>query len=113
MPNPSSFTEHTLAPTKDIGRGSRRLKADFAVCTIIAKNYLPMARVLAESFHKHYPANPFIVLFLDATHGLVDRDSEAFYSLEATQLPIPDLRGFLFKYNVLEASTAVKPYLLE
>jgi Glycosyl transferases group 1 len=106
-------TDSAPASSRDIGRSGVRLNAELAACTIIAKNYLPMARVLAESFQKRYPAFPFIVLFLDSTEALVDRDSEPFFSLEAGSLPIPNLPGLLFKYNVLEASTAVKPYLLE
>ena len=88
------------------------LKADFAACTIIAKNYLSMARVLADSFHHHHPDCAFFVLFLDSAEGYLDPAKEDFYSVGLSQLEIPNLSGFLFKYNILEASTAVKPYLL-
>jgi glycosyltransferase involved in cell wall biosynthesis len=88
------------------------LQADFAACTIIAKNYLSMARVLADSFHRHQPDCPFFVLFLDSTNGYFDPAKENIYSVGLSQLDIPNLPGFLFKYNVLEASTAVKPFLL-
>lgn len=98
---------------RDLSKMKIKLDGDVAACTVIAKNYLPMARVLAESLHRHHPEIPFIVLFLDDTAGFVDADSEPFYSLQAIQLPIRNVRGLLFKYNVLEASTAVKPYLLE
>ncbi len=88
------------------------LQADFAACTIIGKNYLSMARVLADSFHRHHPDCPFFVLFLDFTEGYFDAAKENFHSVGLSQLEIPNLPGLLFKYNVLEASAAVKPYLL-
>ncbi|MGD0931943.1 MAG: glycosyltransferase [Candidatus Korobacteraceae bacterium] len=86
---------------------------EFAACTIIAKNYLPMARVLADSWRKFHPDCPFFVLLLDSPRGFFGPASEDFYTIDVSQLPIANLAGFLFKYTVLEASTAVKPYLLD
>jgi hypothetical protein len=34
-------------------------------CTIIARNYLPYARVLADSFAAHHPGSTFIVLIIE------------------------------------------------
>ena len=90
-----------------------RLQADFAACTIIAKNYLAMARVLAESFQQRNPGCPFFVLLMDPIEGYFPPDKEPFFLLEARQLDIPNLEGFLFKYGILEASTAVKPTFLK
>jgi glycosyltransferase involved in cell wall biosynthesis len=89
-----------------------RLHAEFAACTIIAKNYLPMARLLAESFQRHNPACPFFVLLMDPVEGCFQPEPEPFHLLETRQLAIRNLEGLLFKYNILEASTAVKPTLL-
>ena len=89
-----------------------RLKADFAACTIIAKNYLPMARVLADSFQRCNPGCPFFVLLMDPVEGYFQAEKESFYLLESRQLPLANLEGMLFKYTILEASTAVKPALL-
>jgi glycosyltransferase involved in cell wall biosynthesis len=86
---------------------------EFAACTIIAKNYLPMARVLAESWHRFHPACPFFVLLLDSPGGFFSPEVEAFLPVYVSDLDITNLGGFLFKYTVLEASTAVKPYLLK
>ncbi len=85
---------------------------EFAACTIVAKNYLPMARVLAESWNQFHPDSPFFVLFLDNPDGFFAPEAESFESVYTSDLDIPNLQGFLFKYTVLEASTAVKPYLL-
>ncbi len=85
----------------------------FAACTIIAKNYLPMARALAESWNAAHPGCPFFVLLLDSPQGFFRPDKEPFHTVLVSELDIPNLSGFLFKYTVLEASTAVKPYLLD
>ncbi|MFZ0313148.1 MAG: glycosyltransferase [Candidatus Korobacteraceae bacterium] len=79
----------------------------------MAKNYLPMARVLADSWRNFHPNCPFYVLLLDSPQGFFDPTCEAFDTIDVSQLPIANLPGFLFKYSVLEASTAVKPYLLD
>src|SRR5271167_2048166 len=88
------------------------LKPEFAACTVIAKNYLPMARVLADSWRKFHPDCPMFVLFLDSPQGFFRPEDESFCSVFASDLQIRNLPGFLFKYSILEASTAVKPYLL-
>jgi len=85
---------------------------EFAACTIIAKNYLPMARVLSDSWRIFHPDCPFFVLFLDSPQGFFRPQDELFESIFTSDLEIRNLPGFLFKYSILEASTAVKPYLL-
>jgi glycosyltransferase involved in cell wall biosynthesis len=90
----------------------RSSKPEFAACTIIAKNYLPMARVLAESWETFHPGCPIFVLLLDSPIGFFAPEVENFQPVLMSELEIPNLDGFLFKYTVLEASTAVKPYLL-
>ncbi|MEM7352100.1 MAG: glycosyltransferase [Acidobacteriota bacterium] len=84
-----------------------------AACTIVSKNYIAFARVLAESFHQHHPAGRFFVLLVDRNEGHIDPDQEPFTLLEVEELDnVPELRSFLFKYTLLECNTAVKPYLL-
>ncbi len=82
-------------------------------CTIVSKNYLPFARVLARSFHEQNPEGRFFVLLYDRNDEHIDVSREPFELLEVEQLDIPELRGFLFKYTVLEGNTAAKPYFLE
>jgi glycosyltransferase involved in cell wall biosynthesis len=52
------------------------------------------------------------VLLLDSPEDYFDPQQESFTTVYITELGISDLQGLLFKYSVLEASTAVKPYLL-
>ena len=88
------------------------LKPEFAACTIIAKNYLPMARVLYESWNAFHPDCALYVLLLDSPWGFFDPDAEPFQSVLVPELDIPNLNSFLFKYALLESSTAVKPFFL-
>ena len=87
-------------------------KPEFAACTIIAKNYLPMARVLTESWNAFHPGCPLYVLLLDSPRGFFIPEDEAFHSVLLPELEIPNLSGFMFKYSILESSTAVKPYFI-
>ncbi|MEE8525769.1 MAG: glycosyltransferase [Thermoanaerobaculia bacterium] len=83
-------------------------------CTIVAKNYLPFARVLARSFLEHHPDGRFFVLLIDRGEDLVRPEDESFTLVEVEELDnVPDLDAFLFKYTILESSTAIKPYFIE
>ncbi len=85
-----------------------------AACTIISKNYVAFARVLARSFFEHHPQGRFFVLLVDRNEGYIDPEAEDFELLEIEQLDnVPELRSFIFKYTLLECNTAIKPFLLE
>jgi glycosyltransferase involved in cell wall biosynthesis len=88
-------------------------QSQLTVCTIIAKNYLGQARVLAESLAKHNPEARFFVMLTDRIDGYFDPDAEPFTVIPIDALPIPDLNRFCFQYTILELNTAVKPYFLE
>lgn len=82
-------------------------------CTIVSKNYLPFARVLARSFLAHHPGSRVFVLLVDRVDGAFEPAEEPFELVPLEALEIPDLGGFVFKYTILELNTAVKPYLLQ
>jgi hypothetical protein len=84
-----------------------------AVCTIIAKNYLAYARALVKSLRRFHPDLAVYVLFVDDTAGFVDAAQEDFVLLDLGVLDLPRRQEFLFRYDVMELSTAVKPYLLQ
>jgi glycosyltransferase involved in cell wall biosynthesis len=83
-------------------------------CTIIARNYLPQARVLAESFREHHPDGTFTVLVIDDT-GAEDRSSEPFVVLSPYEIKIDraEVNRMAFIYDIKEFATALKPWLLE
>jgi glycosyltransferase involved in cell wall biosynthesis/SAM-dependent methyltransferase/outer membrane murein-binding lipoprotein Lpp len=81
-------------------------------CTIIAKNYLAHARVLAESFYEHHPDGTFTTLVVDEVEGYLDPGAERFDLVTAAELGIEDFDLMATAYDVMELSTAVKPWFL-
>lgn len=82
------------------------------ICTIIARNYLAHARVLAESFQEVHPDGTCSVLVIDDPAGFIDPAEEAFELLTIDQIGLPDPERMAASYDVMELSTAVKPWLL-
>jgi glycosyltransferase involved in cell wall biosynthesis len=85
------------------------------ITTVVARNYLPQARVLARSFLDHHPRGRVVVLVLDAPgDGL--RSDEPFEVLAPDDLFPPsqrrELRRMMAIYQVVELATALKPFLL-
>ena len=50
------------------------------ICTIIAKNYVAQARVLARTFLELHPGSRCYVLVIDEFDGYLDPSAEAFRS---------------------------------
>jgi glycosyltransferase involved in cell wall biosynthesis len=84
-----------------------------AAFTIVAKNYLPFARVLMQSIRAWAPDFERIVILVDQVDNFFDPTKEDFKIILSDQLQIPHSRWFHFKYTILELSTAVKPYAIE
>jgi glycosyltransferase involved in cell wall biosynthesis len=82
------------------------------ICTIIAKNYVAQARVLARSFAEHHPGGRCFVLVIDEYDGYLDPAAEPFTIITPEQIDCPDFAEMALRYDVLELSTAVKPWLL-
>ena len=89
------------------------MSTDKAICTIIAKNYLAYARVLADSFRQYNPAVDIYVLVIDKIEGYIDPSSEDFNIATIEDINDPQVLQLLFKYDVLESSTAVKPFFMD
>lgn len=83
------------------------------MCTIIAKNYVAFARTLAQSFRSFHPEYKVYVLIVDDFDGYINPAAEAFEIVKLTDLGIPNLPGFCFKYDVKELCTAAKAHLLD
>lgn len=82
------------------------------ICTIIAKNYLAHARVLAESFQRNHPDGRCFVLVIDETEGYIDAADEAFVLVRPDEIGLDAFDEMRGAYGVMELSTAVKPWLL-
>jgi hypothetical protein len=83
-----------------------------AVGTIVAKNFLPFARVLARSLREHHPTVPFYTLVADRIGAAFAPDREPFETVLLEDLGIPSLRRLCFGYSRQQVSIAAKPYLL-
>jgi len=84
-------------------------------CTIIARNYLPLARVLGTSFRTHHPDGTMTVLVFDDVDGELDGADEPFEIVHIDDLgpDVPELYRMAAMYEVTEYATALKPWLLE
>jgi glycosyltransferase involved in cell wall biosynthesis len=82
------------------------------VCTIIAKNYVAHARVLARSLAEHHPGSRLQTLVIDEFAGYLDPRQEPFDVLTPTDVGCAEFTQMAMRYSVLELSTAVKPWLL-
>lgn len=93
--------------------------AEPSICagTIVARNYVPAARVLADSFRRHHPDAGFAVLVIDADAGELRELSEQvpgvrFLGPDDIELAPAEFGRMALAYTVTELSTAVKPWLL-
>ncbi len=82
------------------------------VCTIIAKNYVAHARVLARSLAEHNPGSRLWTLIIDDFDRYIDPAQEPFEVLSAPEIGCEPFIEMALSYSVLELSTAVKPWLL-
>jgi hypothetical protein len=85
--------------------------------TIVARNYLPAARVLGESFLRHHPDAGFAVLVIDADAGELadlagDLPGVRFLGPDDIALEPAEFGRMALAYTVTELCTAVKPWLL-
>ncbi len=77
------------------------------LCTIITRNYLAHARVLARSLAEHQPGARLAVLVVDGTvepHG--------FEVLSPADVGCEQFAKMAARYELLELATALKPWLL-
>jgi glycosyltransferase involved in cell wall biosynthesis len=83
-------------------------------CTVVARNYLAYARVLARSLEVLDDGSQLSVLVLDDVEGAVVESDEPFAVLRLPDLDISarELHNMTVIYDVLELATAVKPWLL-
>ncbi|MDX6205677.1 MAG: hypothetical protein QOF39_1734 [Frankiales bacterium] len=82
-------------------------------CTIVARNYLAFARVLAQSFLDIHPDSTFTTLVVDAECGF-DATGETFNVVTPAELDLDrdEFHRMAVMYDVTELSTALKPWML-
>jgi hypothetical protein len=82
------------------------------VCTLITKDHLAYARVLARSVTDHEPGATFTVLCVDDVEGRFDPESEPFQLVTWEELELGDAWRMALRYGPLEFALALKPWLL-
>lgn len=90
-------------------------RSPLIACTIVARNYLPAARVLAASYLRHHPQARVAVLVIDAVGTQVNDLSSAgeeYLTPAVLDLDVDELARMATAYTVTELSTALKPWLL-
>jgi glycosyltransferase involved in cell wall biosynthesis len=86
-----------------------------SVCTIIAKNYIALAKTLAQSFHKFHPQLDFRVLIVDPFNPELNPEEYDPIILDSPSTFIESflLNDLAYSYEITEFSTALKPFYLE
>src|SRR5438270_13304917 len=89
------------------------VKLAMKACTIVARNYLAQANVLAQSFKHYHPDCPFAILVVDGLDAEDVRDDGVeLLNLDHLGLDPGDAIRMPMIYDVTELSTAVTPWLL-
>jgi glycosyltransferase involved in cell wall biosynthesis len=84
------------------------------VFTSAVSNYIPKARVLAESLKRFHPNLPFFLVLSDAVPPWLVIDKEPFDAvLTVDELDIGNVRQWLFQHSLVEASTGLKGFALQ
>lgn len=82
------------------------------IFTVVAKNYFASAVTLGKSVNKYVPNTDFIIILVDELEGKINPQNYNFKIIEANKLNIPDFEKLSFLYDVVELSTAIKPYVI-
>jgi len=83
------------------------------VFTIVAKNFLPFARTLGDSILKlHKNDIDYFIFLVDETEGLINCDNERYNIIETRSLGIEGFLNMAFRYDVIEFSTSLKPFII-
>ena len=80
-----------------------------AACAVITRNYASYARVLADSYFAHYPEGRFYLTVLD---GPPNPALPARVRLIDPEAACPHYWEMAVRYNPLELSCAIKPFLI-
>jgi FkbM family methyltransferase len=89
-------------------------------CTVVARNYLPAARILARSYLAQHPDHGFVIGLIDGDQGVAAApaghagatEGYRIVGPEAFNIDPDDYLRMATAYSVTELATAVKPYLM-
>ncbi|HET7561555.1 MAG TPA: glycosyltransferase [Rhodanobacteraceae bacterium] len=79
--------------------------------TIVSRNYLAYALTLMGSISGQYPDSPRYLCLADEPGDDADLDTPLFEVVPIRKLGLPHFEAFVFRYDIMELNTAVKPYM--
>src|SRR6516162_1804409 len=84
-----------------------------AIFTICANNYVSMASILLNSAKEFHPDATTYLCLADALLPDIDFYPKGSVVAPIEDLDIPDFRSFVFRYDIMEVNTAVKPFMIQ
>lgn len=79
--------------------------------TIVSRNYLAYALTLMQSLAQQYPDAPRYLCLADTRAEDPALETDLFRTVTIDQLSLPHFNAFVFRYDIMELNTAVKPYM--
>lgn len=86
-------------------------KKQLTFFTIVAKNYFSYANTLCESIKSIHPESKIYIAVSDEINSTEYGEYTKFDVININQLNLPEFEKFCFRYDVMELSTAIKPYV--
>ena len=88
------------------------MNCDWAVVTVVTRNYLHFARMLAASVRQVHPRAEIIVCLVDEPPAGWQRDQEPFKVVFAREMGIKRWQSMSFQYGPYEMAAALKSHVL-
>lgn len=82
-----------------------------AVFTIASSNYFALVKTLMESLENSNPEYERYVAVADVITDEIQNEAKSFNLLSIEDLELPEEKKMLFRYDVLELNTAIKPFV--
>jgi lipopolysaccharide biosynthesis glycosyltransferase len=83
-----------------------------AIFSIVARNYLPMAKALGNSIDRFHANIPFYIIVADHSDDF-ENNGDADRIIDAKRLDIPKFEEMSFKYDITEFCTSLKPFCFD
>jgi hypothetical protein len=81
--------------------------------TLASRNYLAYVLTLMRSLAAQHPDAKRYLCLVDERAGDPALDTPLFEVIPIDQLGLPHFEAFVFRYDIMELNTAVKPYMFE
>jgi lipopolysaccharide biosynthesis glycosyltransferase len=89
------------------------MDSNWAVVTVVTRNYLHFARALSASVRQVHPEAKVIACLVDEPPDGWQRTQEPFHVVLASELGISNWDKFLFQYTPFDLTCALKPFVLK